>query len=337
MTSPATAVLICCGIYLVIVVMTSRGFVVAPLAQPLTARAAHCTTRAKFLAAEAAEGSPQALLRDRLVTGLKPIMGPTGWLTLNPLRWIVGLPLTKIAQYSSTVSAAEADLVDLVPETELSAWWATTQQHLSTVEPASAKALAEAYQAQAQANDFGPSGQRVFVQRSQEIINDRRATTLDLQLDRHRVAFWLAAVGLAGVIAIGLFLGHDLTMLAGALGGFLAPVVSTLVSKKVSVWGVMVLSPVGGALTSIGGLLLVRFLADPAIGLLGATFAGYWSNSDDPPALAVALLFGFSGRLFSRLAISATSQIGSDQPATNAQTTAGQTGATSGAVVPAAS
>ena len=75
-------------------------------------------------------------------------------------------------------------------------------------------------------------------------------------------------------------------------------------------WGVLVLAPVGGALAAPGGLLLVRMLADPELNLLGQVFLhSSWDAPAQPIALAIALLFGFSGTLFSRLALAATGQL----------------------------
>lgn len=70
-------------------------------------------------------------------------------------------------------------------------------------------------------------------------------------------------------------------------------------------WGVLMLSPVAGALAAAGGLLLVRFLADPDVGVLGELFRAAWDAPSSPVALALALLFGFSGRLFSSYALAA--------------------------------
>jgi hypothetical protein len=48
--------------------------------------------------------------------------------------------------------------------------------------------------------------------------------------------------------------------------------------------------------------------------VLGAAFRdNSWDNPTMPIALALALLFGFSGRLFSSLAISATAQLATDR------------------------
>ena len=119
---------------------------------------------------------------------------------------------------------------------------------------------------------------------------------------------WLALVGLWGIIAIGSMFGYLPVMLVGAIGGFLAPIIDARnPDPKQATWGVRVLSPVGGALTAVGGLLVVAFLAE--VGVLAGSFKAVVQQPPSTTALALALLFGFSGRLFSSMAITATSQI----------------------------
>jgi hypothetical protein len=138
--------------------------------------------------------------------------------------------------------------------------------------------------------------------------------TLDL-FDHQRIALWLTAVGLGAICASSAFLGHEKTMLVGAIGGFLAPAVSALTStSRTSTWGVLVLSPVGGALTGLMGLLLVYFLSSDQIGILGKVFnSNSWDNPETAIALTLALLFGFSGRLFSQLALQASTRLTSPE------------------------
>jgi hypothetical protein len=62
--------------------------------------------------------------------------------------------------------------------------------------------------------------------------------------------------------------------------------------------------------TAVGGLLLVSLLSSPNINVLGLLFGDVWHHPGSVVGLALALLFGFSGQLFSRLAISAASQLG---------------------------
>ena len=156
-----------------------------------------------------------------------------------------------------------------------------------------------------------PNARRLLVARADELCHGRDDAALRAEYDRQRVSLWLALVGLWGVIAIGSVLGHIETMLMGAIGGFLAPLIDARQpDAKQLTWGVRVLSPVGGALTAVGGLLVVSFLAAPDVDLLGGVFWDTWNTPTTPVALALALLFGFSGKLFSNMAITAGSQIG---------------------------
>ena len=74
--------------------------------------------------------------------------------------------------------------------------------------------------------------------------------------------------------------------------------------------GMVVLSPVAGTLNAIGGMMVVGFLAQDQIALLGDAFAGVWGDgSASLTALAVAVLLGFSGGLFSRIAVAGTAPL----------------------------
>ncbi|MFJ5631630.1 hypothetical protein ACIQF5_03130 [Streptomyces goshikiensis] len=112
------------------------------------------------------------------------------------------------------------------------------------------------------------------------------------------------------MLLLGFALDYRLSMLLGGLGGFLSPLIGMMRSQRPTSWGVLVLAPVGGALAAPGGLLLVGMLADPELNLLGQVFLhNSWGAPAQPISLAVALLFGFSGTLFSRLALAATGQL----------------------------
>ena len=137
---------------------------------------------------------------------------------------------------------------------------------------------------------------------------------LDAAQDAQRRSMWLVCVGLALVFVLGLA-GHRITLLFGALGGFLSPL--TLVRQRAirsndyaTSWGPILLSPVAGALTAYAGLLLLELLSNDKIGLLGDAFRdNAWSNPTTPLALAFAVLLGFSARLFSSLALAAVGAV----------------------------
>lgn len=70
-----------------------------------------------------------------------------------------------------------------------------------------------------------PNARRILVARADELCHARDDAALRAEYDRQRASLWLALVGLWGVIAIGSVLGHIETMLMGAIGGFLAPLI----------------------------------------------------------------------------------------------------------------
>jgi hypothetical protein len=145
---------------------------------------------------------------------------------------------------------------------------------------------------------------------------------LDTAQDAQRRSMWLVGVGIALAFVLGLA-GHRVTLLFGALGGFMSPL--TLVRQRrirtndyATSWGPILLAPVAGALTAYAGLLLLEFLSSDKVGLLGdAVRDNAWSHPTTPVALALAVLLGFSARLFSRLALAAVGAVkpGASPPA----------------------
>jgi hypothetical protein len=125
-----------------------------------------------------------------------------------------------------------------------------------------------------------------------------------------RVAVWLTLVGLTAIYALSVtFPGREPIFVAGALGGLLGSLSALFTNRTLSL-GMVVLSPVAGALNAIGGIMIVGFLAQDQIALLGDAFAGVWADDGASlTALAVAVLLGFSGGLFSRIAVAGTAPL----------------------------
>lgn len=149
-----------------------------------------------------------------------------------------------------------------------------------------------------------------------QIIASAESTRLEHAAESQRRTVWLSCVGLMVVLIIGL-LGRRTLLLFGALGGFLAPLTTiwqraepsqSVTDKYTTSWGLLLLSPVAGALAAISGLLLLRFLADPDINVMGEVFRKSWDSPRSSIAIALALVFGFSGQLFSKVALAAASQ-----------------------------
>jgi hypothetical protein len=223
------------------------------------------------------------------------------------LRWV---PLNALMATQQTLNGLNRQRALLVPESDLAAYAEPVFLRLSEIDGSAAYAL------RAQFDDSKTaSARRIIIASADEICHARDEIAMRSEYDRERASLWLALVGLWAVIAIGTVLGHTETMLMGAIGGFLAPLINARRPNAQQVtWGVRVLSPVGGALTAVGGLLVVNLLADPKLKLLGEVFAQTWGTPDHPIALALALLFGFSGRMFSSMAITASSQIAGSGP-----------------------
>jgi hypothetical protein len=170
------------------------------------------------------------------------------------------------------------------------------------------------------------------------ISYDHADLELETAAEAQRRAMWLTTVGLVLALILGLY-GRREPLLLGAVGGFLAPLTLVWqredqgkVNEYATSWGLLLLGPVAGALAAYGGLLLLRFLSDEKINVLGEVFRNNsWEDSTTPLALAFALLFGFSGRLFGRLALTATTQALPPTPGggpAGATATPGPTGAT---------
>ncbi len=90
-------------------------------------------------------------------------------------------------------------------------------------------------------------------------------------------------------------------MLLGAVGGLLSRLTRTTAAADVpndygATWGSLFLSPLTGALSAWGGILLI--ILGLKLNILGTALNLDWCNPYEPVGLAIALLFGFSERLF---------------------------------------
>ncbi len=142
------------------------------------------------------------------------------------------------------------------------------------------------------------------------LLQRQRDAPQEREVNHIRVAVWLTLVGLAAIYALSVtFPGREPIFVAGALGGLLGSLSALFTNRTLSL-GMVVLSPVAGALNAIGGIMIVGFLAQDQIALLGDAFAGVWADDGASlTALAVAVLLGFSGGLFSRIAVAGTAPL----------------------------
>jgi hypothetical protein len=296
-----------CAVYLCVAVVTSRGFIVAPLRQVLLRQAESQALAITALEEQAGVPAGSSVAARATAAVLEQLR-----VSRSRLRrlwaWPFDTPLTKLYAEMVRLAAARRAMIGLVPDATVSAHVTVVLDRLATVDPDRVPALRKQIDDQTE-----PAARRVLVAYAAELIDGRPERATAAEFESQRVALWLAIVGLLAVTGIGLASPqHQVTLLFGAIGGFLAPLVRVSTGERAASWGVMVLSPVGGALTAVGGLLLVRLLSEKSINVLGAVFRNNsWDQPTSPLALATAVLFGFSGRLFSRLAIAGTTQLSS--------------------------
>ncbi|MEU6235426.1 hypothetical protein [Kitasatospora sp. NPDC047058] len=296
-----------CISYLIIVYITSRGLIAAPRYRLLQGRILDCRARAAVLAASAPDDAVRTATLSAVVGRLDDLerSGTVVW-RLTAKSGAIGIPLSKAAAAWRVLHNAERQLLQLEGPEEIAARREALRLRLEGAplpgRPELGTELASPERSDAQA--------RALLLAVTEQLHDQEDADYEREYEQQRIALWLTLTGLGMVLLIGLVLDHRLTMLVGGLGGFLSPLIGVMRAQRPSSWGVLVLAPVGGALAAPGGLLLVRMLADPELNLLGQVFLhNSWDAPGQPIALAIALLFGFSGTLFSRLALAATGQL----------------------------
>lgn len=120
----------------------------------------------------------------------------------------------------------------------------------------------------------------------------------------HNKLMWLVLCGLLFLVALGLVFDNGVLLLVGAVGGLLSRLQRTIEQADVATdygatWGALFLSPLTGALTAWGGILLI--VLGVKLNIFGAALNLDWNDPYNPTALALALVFGFSERWFSGL------------------------------------
>lgn len=133
-------------------------------------------------------------------------------------------------------------------------------------------------------------------------FNDRD-TTFESLADLQTKSAWIALGGIALAIGLGAGCGRYELLLFGAVGGLLSRSARLLTGTRTATdYGVsgssLVLAPISGALAGFAGVLLLQGLH--SLGVLGHEFADIWSNLV-PLSLALAVVLGFSERIFGKL------------------------------------
>jgi hypothetical protein len=132
-------------------------------------------------------------------------------------------------------------------------------------------------------------------------IYDHSDTDFSQLASWHNKLMWLVSCAMLFILALAFTFQNASLLLLGAVGGLLSRLGRNLKAADVendygASWGALFLSPVTGALSAWGGILLI--ILGNKLNVLGAALNLDWCNPYDPMALAVALLFGFSERLF---------------------------------------
>jgi hypothetical protein len=136
-------------------------------------------------------------------------------------------------------------------------------------------------------------------------IYDRGDTTFAQLASWHNKLMWLVVCALLFILALAITFQNPVLLLLGAVGGLLSRLTRTVQEADVendygASWGKLFLSPVTGALSAWGGILLI--ILGNKLNILGSALNLDWCNPYDPMVLGIALLFGFSERLFDEVA-----------------------------------
>ena len=112
----------------------------------------------------------------------------------------------------------------------------------------------------------------------------------------HNKMMWLVGCALLFMFALAITLGNAVLLLLGAVGGLLSRLTRTTAASEVSndygaTWGSLFLSPLTGALSAWGGILLI--ILGLKLNILGTALNLDWCNPYEPVALAIALLSAF--------------------------------------------
>lgn len=118
----------------------------------------------------------------------------------------------------------------------------------------------------------------------------------------HNKLIWLVGCGLLFLVGLGLAFENGVLLLVGAVAGLLSRLQRTIEKADASTdygttWGALFLSPLTGALTAWGGILLI--VLGVKLNIFGAALNLDWNDPYNPTALA--LVFGFMERWFSGL------------------------------------
>lgn len=219
----------------------------------------------------------------------------------NAIFWTRGVELAAW----KVVHAAEQQMIELLPEARVRASMATALAELKQLKGERADALAKRLeQTLAPAANVPLPDLRALFAEALGLIAADRDGGYDTLFTWHNKIAWLIGCSLLFILAIGITFDNAVLMLVGAVGGLLSRLMQNLKAAESSddfgaTWGALFLSPLTGALAAWGGILLMILAAK--LQILGAILKFDWCNPYEPMTLAVALLLGFTERLFDDL------------------------------------
>ncbi len=225
--------------------------------------------------------------------------GPAGVDAYDVFFWSRGQELAGWAY----AHEAEVRMVMLLPPDIVLARLESQEQALRTSGDAAAVALADIIrQDRAAVPPRSLSRQKALLAEALSSNYQREDNAFAALLSWQNKTAWLVALGLLLIVVLtGVDPDRGIFFLVGALGGLLSRLSRSLNRNDVptdygSSWTTLFLSPVAGALGAWSALTLA-FLAFK-LNILSDFFQDLWARPLSQAALGVALLFGFSERLF---------------------------------------
>ncbi|RPF29508.1 hypothetical protein EDD96_6032 [Streptomyces sp. Ag109_G2-6] len=193
-----------CACYLVVVYITSRGLIAAPRYRLLQARLHGCRVRAGVCAARAAPDGADTAVRAAVLKAVTDRLdrlernGQVAW-RLLPRRWVVAIPLSKLASAWRVLHEAEAQLLRLEDLEETALRARALRLRLEDGRDPADEGLAR----ELAAPTGDPAAGRAALIAVTERLAEREDGAFEREYELQRIALWLALIGLGAVLLIG--------------------------------------------------------------------------------------------------------------------------------------